>query len=54
MNFFIRPFLSIRTPLTRQSYGTCTDEKAVVLDMSALRETTMSIPRTSMYDASVF
>ncbi len=38
MNFFIRPFLSIRTPLTRQSYGTCTDEKAVVLDMSALRD----------------
>lgn len=38
MNFFIRPFLSIRTPLKQQSYDTCTDEKAVVLDMSALRD----------------
>ena len=38
MNFFIRPFLSIRTPLTRQSYDTCADKSAIALDRSALRD----------------
>ena len=38
MNFFIRPFLSIRTPHTQQSFVTCTDKSAVELDMSALRD----------------